>query len=247
LPWRPPSLKLRKDKALDPYRILVSEIMLQQTQVGRVLEKYSEFVRVFPTIHAVARASFGDVLRVWSGLGYNRRALFLHRASQFVVRKYHGGLPRTVEELRKLPGVGTATASAVCAFAYNQPTVFVETNIRSVFIHHFFKKKRIVTDDEILALVVQTLDQKNPREWYYALMDYGVMLKKRYVNPSRKSVQHVRQPPFRGSHRELRGKMVKLLLARPRVSYRTAAHMLSKSPQEIREVFAQLRREGLVR
>jgi len=203
-PWR---------KTRDPYRILVSEFMLQQTQTKRVLEKYSRFISVFPTVRALASAPLRGVLGAWQGLGYNRRALYLKRTAEILVSRYGAAVPRQRELLRQLPGVGEATSGAICAFAFNEPAVFIETNIRSVFIHHFFNGRRKVSDAEILPSLQQTLDIHNPRRWYYALMDYGAHLKDAYPNPSRKSRHYKTQAPFRGSRRQLRGMIIKELLA----------------------------------
>ncbi|MEK6794327.1 MAG: A/G-specific adenine glycosylase, partial [Spirochaetota bacterium] len=126
LPWR---------HTHDPYRILVSEIMLQQTQIPRVIEKYGQFIHRFGTIRSLAKAPLSTCLTAWQGLGYNRRAVFLHRLAKEVVRAHSGEIPRSVEALETLPGIGHYTARAVCAFAFNIPSVFIETNIRSVFIH----------------------------------------------------------------------------------------------------------------
>ncbi len=164
LPWR---------KTKNPYRIFVSEIMLQQTQVDRVIPKYKAFLKLFPSLVALADASLGEVLRAWQGLGYNRRAKMLHSCAKEIMESYTGKFPKDQKTLLSLPGIGPYTASAVMAFAYNEPVVLIETNVRTVFIHHFFSDQTDVTDTEILALVDRTLDRKNPREWYYALMDYG--------------------------------------------------------------------------
>lgn len=213
LPWRPKS-NLRMlghgRKIVRPYNILVSEIMLQQTQVSRVKGKYKEFIKAFPSFKKLAQAQQGDVLRVWQGLGYNRRARALHAIAKKVVHDYGGRLPKNKEILTALPGIGEATASSIRTFAFNKPEVFIETNIRSVFIYFFFKNKKNIHDKDIIPLVRQTLPAKNPREWYFALMDYGVMLKKE-ENPSRKSVHHVKQKPFKDSDRYIRGRIIKLL------------------------------------
>ena len=169
LPWR---------KTKDPYRILVSEFMLQQTQVARVAEKYEPFIERFPDFASLARAPLGDVIRAWSGLGYNRRALHLRETARIVVSRFDGRLPRGFDDLRALPGIGAATAAEIMNFAFNEPRAFIETNVRAVYIHHFFPGRKKVADAEILPLVERTLDAKNPRRWFYALMDYGVMLKK---------------------------------------------------------------------
>ncbi|HSX40773.1 MAG TPA: hypothetical protein VLF68_04105 [Candidatus Saccharimonadales bacterium] len=212
LPWRPPSLKLRKDKTLNPYRILVSEMMLQQTQVGRVLPKYELWLKTFPTIESLAAAKSSDVLRVWSGLGYNRRALYLQKAAQNIIEKHKGKFPKEVSNLKNLPGVGENTAGAVAAFSFNSPAIFIETNIRRVFIHTFFKNSDKVSDKEILQLIKQTIDIKNPRDWYYALMDFGNYLSRVIENPNRKSRHYARQSTFKNSDRYFRGQIVRLLL-----------------------------------
>jgi len=171
LPWR---------MIDNPYHILVSEIMLQQTQVKRVLEKYEQFTRVFPDFPSLAGAPLRKILREWQGMGYNRRAIALKWIALKVVGEFHGNLPSSVEGLMTFPGVGRATASAITTFAFQHPTVFIETNIRRVFIHYFFYDMVYVKDSEIFPLVEKTLDTSNPRVWYYALMDYGVMLKQKY-------------------------------------------------------------------
>lgn len=215
MPWR---------RTRNPYRILVSEIMLQQTQVSRVMGFYKTFITQFPDITALARAKTSDVLRVWQGLGYNRRAIALQKLAREVVEKYNGRLPRAAETLLTLPGIGPYTASAVRAFAFDEPDVFIETNIRRVFIHFFFppnkKGAMKVTDAEIRRYIVRTLDEKNPREWYYALMDYGAFLGEvarrntQAENPNRRSAHYIRQSKFAGSNREMRGKILRELLVR---------------------------------
>jgi A/G-specific adenine glycosylase len=214
LPWRPPSLKLRKDTTLDAYAILVSEVMLQQTQVTRVIPKYQEFLRLFPDITALASAPLADVLKVWSGLGYNRRAKYLHDAA----KQLSGQSVWTLQTLQSCKGMGPNTAAAVMAYAYNQPIAFIETNIRTVFIHHFFSTTSApglardnIADGELLPLVEQSLDVNNPREWYWALMDYGAYLKSKAGNASRRSKHYTKQPPFEGSRRQIRGQVLRLL------------------------------------
>ncbi|MDB5170500.1 MAG: A/G-specific glycosylase [Candidatus Saccharibacteria bacterium] len=195
----------------DPYKIMVSELMLQQTQVARVMSKYDEFLRQFPTIVSLAEALLSDVLRSWNGLGYNRRAKFLHQAAQKVMHEFGGVFPQTVADLTTLPGVGVNTAGAIAAYAFNQPVAFVETNIRTVIIHHFFDDQIGIPDKEILALTQQTLDNEHPREWYYALMDYGSFLKQSVGNLSRQSKSYARQSKFEGSKRQIRGQVIRLL------------------------------------
>ena len=128
-----------------------------------------------------------------------------------MVAEYGGVLPSDPELLQKFKGIGPATAGSISAFAFNKPTVFIETNIRSVFIHAFFKDKEKVHDKELLPLIEATVDKDNAREWYYALTDYGVMLKKTCKNPARKSAHHQVQSRFEGSDRQIRGLILKLL------------------------------------
>jgi A/G-specific adenine glycosylase len=206
LPWR---------KTKDPYRILVSEIMLQQTQVERVISKYEQFLQTFPTVELLAHAPLSSVLRLWQGLGYNRRAKMLHESAKVITEKYGGRFPRAYTELVGLPGVGRYTAGAVLAFAYNEAITLIETNVRSVYLHHFFDGLYEIGDKELMPLIERTLDTKNPRSWYYALMDYGSFIKKMYGNPNTRSRHHVRQSTFKGSDREIRGAIIRLLSARP--------------------------------
>lgn len=207
LPWR---------KTKNPYKILVSEVMLQQTQVARVLLKYPEFLKAFPNVEMLANASLAEVLRVWQGMGYNRRALALHTLAEEIVKKHKGNVPRTRAELEVLPRIGPYTAGAIRAFAFSEPEVFIETNIRRVFIHHFFQlgneTSKLVSDKEILPLVEATLNMGNPRKWYYALMDYGAHLPKAIrKNSNSQSKHYAKQSAFKGSLRELRGKIIRIL------------------------------------
>ncbi len=248
LPWRPPELALLPDGAArEPYAVLVSEIMLQQTQVDRVIPKYKLFMGRFPSVYALARAPLRDVLEVWSGLGYNRRAKFLHELAKTVVKKYRGHIPQDEKDLRTLPGIGAATAASFAAFAFNHPAIFIETNIRSVFIHHFFKNRNAVRDKDIIPLVRQTVDVANPREWYYALMDYGVMLKETHPNPSRKSAHHAKQSPFKGSRREIRGKILALLVHSKRASTGDIRKSLKCSAALARSILKDLESEGFIK
>lgn len=202
LPWR---------KTKNPYHILVSEVMLQQTQVERVITKYESFLKRFPTFKKLSEAKLGEVLIEWQGLGYNRRAKLLHECAKEITEKCRGQTPTSQAELVKLPGIGPYTAGAVMAFAYNKAVPIVETNIRTVIIHHFFNDANDVSDNNILKIVSKTLDTGNPREWYYALMDYGAYIKKEFGNPNAKSKHYVKQSTFLGSDRQIRGAILKLL------------------------------------
>lgn len=204
LPWRLPE----PDGAFDPYKILVSELMLQQTQVPRVIPKYTQFLAQFPEYDVLAASDLGAVLKLWQGLGYNRRAKFLWQAAQQLHQR--GSFPDTQSDLISLPGIGKNTAGAIAAYAFNQPVLFIETNIRTVYIHHFFSERSDVHDNEIIELLEQTLDREQPREFYWALMDYGAYLKQ-YVRNNSQSRHYTKQSTFDGSLRQVRGKVLRAL------------------------------------
>lgn len=236
LPWRNTS---------NPYRILVSELMLQQTQAGRVIPKYKAFLQRFPTLQALAEAPQHEVLRQWQGLGYNRRALYLHRTAKEIGSRYGNRVPENAALLSTLPGIGKNTAGAIRAFAFDKPAVFVETNIRSVIIHFFFKNKERVDESAIERLVAKTLPSKKIRTWYYALTDYGAQLKQG-ENPNRKSAGYVRQPRFKGSRRELRGKIIKLLVSTRRPLPKTKIIKTLADARTL-ETLAKLEKERFVK
>lgn len=208
LPWRPPELPIVNGQ-LDPYKILLSEIMLQQTQVSRVIKKYHEFLLRFPTIESAAKARQKDILETWQGLGYNRRALYLHRALQNLSEHKRWNKELLVAQA----GIGPNTAGAVMVYAYNQPHLFIETNVRAAYIHHFFADEKVVPDQKLVPHIEATLDTKNPRQWYWALMDYGTFIKKAFKNPAKKSKHYRAQSQFEGSSRQLRAQIIRELLA----------------------------------
>lgn len=225
------------------YHVVVSEVMLQQTQTIRVIDKFQHFIQTFPTFESLAKATTQEVLQVWIGLGYNRRGLYLHQIAQKIVAEHGGLLPNDVAILRTFKGLGHATASSIIAFAYNQPTVFIETNIRSVFLHVFFKNEENVPDTLIKPLVELTLKKDNPREWYYALMDYGVYLKKKHKNPSRKSKHYTKQSQFEGSTRQIRAAIVKILAFKTEVMrdelYQALPYDSEKIDQQLEKLVAE--------
>ncbi len=235
LPWR---------KTKNPYRILVSEIMLQQTQVSRAVEKYKEFLKKFPTVGALAKAPLADVLRVWSGMGYNRRAKFLRDAAKIVVEEQGGKVPRDFAALRTLPGVGDYTAHAVRVFAWNEPDVLIETNIRAAFIHHFFSNIPIILDSEILEYAQRAVKGQDSREWHWALMDYGAHIKKLHKNPARKSAQYAKQSKFEGSLRQIRGAVLRFLGVGSENPMRS--DLIEFSEKKIGEALKGLERDGLI-
>lgn len=231
----------------DPYHIVVSEIMLQQTQTSRVAGKFEQFVQALPSFEALAQASFHQVLALWSGLGYNRRAQALHSIAQEVVKDFSGNLPADPGILQKFSGIGPNTAGSICAFAFNMPVLFVETNIRTVFIYHCFDKDARVHDRDLLPLVAQTIDQAHPRNWYYALMDYGAMLKKTIGNANKQSASYTRQSTFEGSERQIRGMIIKLLTQFISLSYDELLNLIPRLPERIDRNLQVLCREGMVK
>lgn len=231
----------------DPYKVFVSEIMLQQTQTSRVAQKYPQFLQAFAGFDELAHASLKDVLLQWQGMGYNRRGMYLQKAAQIIVKDFKGQLPNDPAILVELPGIGPATAASMCAFAYNKPTVFIETNIRAVYIHHFFPRNELVHDKEIMPLIEATVDHENAREWYYALMDYGVMLKKTIINPSRKSKHHAKQSKFDGSDRQIRGMILRILTkAHEPISIQKITDMIDKDHVRIKNIVEQMHQEKLI-
>jgi A/G-specific adenine glycosylase len=202
MPWR---------RTTDPYQIMVSELMLQQTQVDRVIPKYNEFISSYPDIFALAVAPLADILALWNGLGYNRRAKFLHDSAVKIVSDFGGMVPSTIEGLMSLPGIGPNTAAAIAAYAFNQPIDFIETNIRTVYFQHYFEDSHTVTDQQLREVVSETVDMEHPREWFWALMDYGSYLKKNGAAQLDKSAHYKKQPALKGSIREVRGQIVRSL------------------------------------
>lgn len=242
LPWR----KAESDGSFDPYKILVSEIMLQQTQVARVVSKFTQFIERFPDVQSLASVELGEVLRYWQGLGYNRRAKYLWQAAQTVHNTHDTTFPQTVDELVKLPGVGPNTAGAIMAYAFNQPTVYIETNIRTVYIHHFFADNEQVADSEIIQYLSRSLpsDPSLTRDWYWALMDYGSFLKSSVGNLNKLSSTYARQSRFKGSRREVRGQVLRLLTEREA----SISELKQNMPDDrLFSVLDDLVREGLVR
>lgn len=236
-PWR---------NTCDPYQILVSEFMLQQTQVKRVQKMYDGFIERYPDFAAINKSPVDELLRAWHGLGYNRRALALKKTASRVMNEWDGLLPDEEEALCSLPGIGKATAAAVLAFAFGKPSFLIETNIRRVFIHCFFPDRSLVSDREILPLVEGTLDRENPRDWYYALMDYGAYLGRTRENPNRKSREYKKQTPFEGSIRQVRGRILSYLVENGGAVRRDLCRDLGLPLERIDHVLASLDAEGFI-
>ncbi len=236
-PWR---------NTTDPYHILVSEVMLQQTQVARVMVKFPIFIDQFSNFKELATASTKDILQVWQGMGYNRRALYLKKIAEIVITQYKGKLPDDPAILDTFPGIGEATAASIVAFAFNKPLVFIETNIRRVFIHLFFEDRKSKVDDrEIFPLVEQTLDHNNPREWYWALMDYGAHLGKTVDNPNKKSKYYSIQSKFEGSDRQVRGEILRILLKKS-FKEKELVEIIKKEHGKVKSILQGMIKEGLI-
>jgi len=236
-PWR---------DTINPYHILVSEMMLQQTQTERVLPKYLAWLTFFPDAESLASASLSDVLEHWAGLGYNRRARFLHEACKRIVSDYNGIFPSDPDTLDSLPGIGPYTARAISTFAFGLSNVFIETNIRSVYIFFFFSNRTDVSDKEILELIGETLYAENPRVWYYALMDYGATLKKKVGNPNRNSLHYSKQSRFEGSHRQARGAVIRYLNTYAQATIESISETESIPKERVESAINALKTEGIV-
>jgi len=236
-PWR---------RTKDPYKILVSEVMLQQTQTERVAKKYAEFLAEFPSWQTLAEAPPAAVVRAWMGLGYYRRAFNLHKAAQAVCNEFGGRPPRTAEALRKLPGVGSYTAAAVATFSFGEVVPMIETNIRSVYLYVFYPGSEGVTDAEIGLKIAETMWSRDSRSWFYALMDLGVELKRCTKGINQRSRHHVKQSRFHGSQREARAAVLKLLVARSGMKGAEILSELSLDAKKVERAIADLETEGLI-
>jgi len=230
----------------DPYEILVSEVMLQQTQTDRVARKYTEFLRKFPTVTALAQASTAEVIAAWQGLGYYRRALNLQRAAQEIIERFASQVPSNVSELETLPGIGAYTAAAIAIFAHGQTVPMIETNIRAVYLYSFFPRRENVADREILALVDETIDRRDTRRWFYALMDLGAELKKQRKKINHRSKHHTRQSTFEGSHRQLRAAVLRVLSERKKAKKSTLKKILGFESFRIEKALSELESEGFL-
>lgn len=238
-------------RTTDPYAVLVSEVMLQQTQVARVERYFDEWMNRFPTADALAAASVSDVLEAWQGLGYNRRALKLKQAAEIISEQHAGIVSTDYDELVALPGVGPATAAGVAAFALNQPSVYLETNVRAVVIFELFDEESVVSDRQIREVLELASKQSvergiEPRDWNYALLDYGAWLKKTVPNPSRRSKHHTRQSTFEGSRRQKRAALLRLVMDTPDLNAAEYAQMGNYDLDITEDILADLVGEGFL-
>ncbi|MGN0070942.1 MAG: adenine glycosylase [Atopobiaceae bacterium] len=254
LPWR---------QTRDPYAIWISEVMLQQTQVARVLGRWERWLERFPDVEALAQAPTSLVLEEWQGMGYNRRALALHDAAARISEL--GYFPQDASALVALPGIGPTTAAGIRAFAFDLPGIYLDTNVRTVFLHELFPEDTGVPDKAIAPLVERSCPQTaenpqdDPRTWYYALLDFGAYLKKAAPNPSRRSASHTKQSKFVGSHRQKRAALLRLVLAAGEEGVTASAAASALSSQEevqgrpavsedaAEAILEELRKEGFCR
>lgn len=255
MPWR---------DTRDPYRIVISEIMLQQTQVDRVRTKYDEFLKKFPTAQKLAKAPLGEVLRVWSGLGYNRRARYLHECAKKITEEYGGKFPETYAELVALPGIGRSTAGALLAFSFGQDTPMIDTNIRRILIRTFFSQNMSrsdldsrPSDKELYAFAVALIPKGKGRMWNYAMLDLGASLcgARNHSDecplmplhgPVSDFVYKKPQKKFKDSRRYYRGQILKLLAEKKSLRIAKLPELLSKKQSEIEGILHDLEKERLV-
>lgn len=236
-PWR---------ENITPWGVVVSEFMLQQTQTERVVPFFKRWMERWSTPADLAGASLEDTLREWIGLGYNRRCRFLKECARIICAKHEGKVPETPAELAQLPGIGAYTAGAIVCFAYNYPSIFIETNIRTAFLHFFFKDEASVTDKKLIPLLEKALDHENPRQWYWALMDYGAALKKSGENPSRRSAHYTKQSAFDGSFRQLRGKVVRSLAMDGKANTEELVLRTGITPDDLYRTLSALNHDSIV-
>jgi len=210
--------------------------MLQQTQVPRVIGKYNSFIKKFPNVRALAKARLSEVLREWNGLGYNRRAKHLHDAARMIVEERGGKFPHEYASLRAIPGIGQYTANAVRVFAFDEPEVLVETNVRTAIIHHFLPERSAIEDFDIEKIAAAAAVEQDPREWHSALFDYGSYLKSIGIRTNGKTAQYVRQSKFEGSLRQTRGEILRQLQSGKQPS----------GDARLKAALAGLQRDGLI-
>lgn len=253
LPWR---------NTTNPYHILVSEVMLQQTHIERVIPKYEAFLHQFPSIEALARAPTSEVLRVWSGLGYNRRALFLQKCAQELMHEMN--FPQNEKELKKLHGIGKYTAAAILSFAYNKNVPVIDTNIHLLYKRLFYGSK-----SHIEALAKKHLPKGKSRHWHNALIDIGTLFcsskhprcsdcpltilcktagKKIKIEATRRKKTVV---PFSQSDRIVKGSILKLLMKKnysAATLHKKIAEMnVKRSKKKFTEILVQMQKECLVK
>jgi len=256
LPWR---------RTRDPYKILVSEIMLQQTQVHRVMQKYTEFLKAFPTVEKLAAAKPADVIRIWKGLGYNRRALYLQSAAQMVVDRHAGTFPSELQTLKQLPGVGEYTARALLSFAFGESVVMMDTNHRRFYQRVLFGRTPR-SDEKLLRMAEQTFPKRSAYHWNQALMDLGQFVcterspvcKLPFLEKYCRACAGVGRPPkkiprkntvrFRDSDRYYRGRIVDALREEGKIIDSTLERLCGDiSVVRKEKIIDKLEKDGLIK
>jgi A/G-specific adenine glycosylase len=230
LPWR---------RNPTPYRVFIAEVMLQQTQADRVREKYEPFLKKYPNVKRLAAAVQSELLRAWSGLGYNRRALHLREAARCIKNIHGGKIPQSFDELCRLPGIGPYTAHAISIFSRNADEACVDTNVRRVLIYEF-QLPKMTTDREIALLAYQVLPKGRARDWHNALMDYGALVA---TGKRTKISSKSQQPSFKGSRREKRGAIIRYCLEKKSVTPTAIADLLKVDRDEATELLRVLTKE----
>lgn len=232
LPWR---------KTTDPYKILLSEFMLQQTQVVRVVPFYTRWIAKWSTIHALASASRTEVLQLWMGLGYNTRAVHLHNAAQKIVEDFNGDVLKAMKHYEELPGIGRYTSHAVQIFSANDDLVTVDTNIRRIFIHEFQLSEN-VSDTVLWKLAEQCLPKGKSRDWHNALMDYGTLVVTSIKTGIKPKTQ---QNSFKGSDRQIRSQILRLLLKKD-ILVHDLYNLIHIEQPRLKKILEKMKKEDLI-
>lgn len=213
LPWR---------NTRDPYKILVSEIMSQQTQISRVVPKYNLWLKRFPTVQDLATAKVSQVLIAWSGLGYNRRGLYLQKCAQEIITKYNGKFPQTEKDLLRLPGIGEYTARAILCFAFNRQIVVIDTNIKKVIAVHFYNGK-VPEKNALETFAHKLLPKGRAYAWNQALMDYAARELKK------EKIAIPKQSAFKNSRRYYRGQIIKYLVTNSKATRKDFSQLFKET------------------
>jgi A/G-specific adenine glycosylase len=220
--------------------------MLQQTQVARVAITFPMFLELFPDFERLAASETRELLQAWQGMGYNRRALNLRAAAQKICEHHGGKLPKDPVQLRLLPGIGNYTAHSIPVFAFNEPQPVIETNIRSVMIHFFCKGREQVAESEISSLVLTTVDHKQPRNWFNALMDLGSEIKRNDPSINKRVAAYKQQSKFNGSKRQVRGQVLTLLTKQHTASRAVLLKLINSEKYSVIDVANDLVAEGFL-
>ncbi len=231
-PWR---------ETTEPYAILVSELMLQQTQAPRVVEKFNQFVEVFPDLESLAKAQKFEILQLWSGLGYNRRAIWLQEAAQMIIERKE--FPNTPEELQKMKGIGKYSAHSILIFAFNYDLATVDTNIRRILVAEKFAEEK-TSERDLWEIAKKLVPKGRSRDWHNALMDYGsieLTVAKTGIKPLTK------QGKFKGSDREYRGKILKLLLESKKITINQMITVLNLQEVKLESILQKMVKENLIK